>query len=80
MAGMALLSTWPLVDAKFETGPVLIQHGNQDPVIPVAAAPALMNVFSTNGQLETYDMAHGINMNSAEGLSEWYGANFLDGS
>lgn len=80
IAGLALLSTWPLVDAKFATGPVLIQHGNQDPVIPVAAASALMNVFSTNGQLETYDMAHGINMDSAEGLSEWYGANFLDGS
>jgi phospholipase/carboxylesterase len=80
VAGIALLSTWPLPDVSFSSGPVLIQHGNQDPVIPVAASTALQNVFLANGSLETYDMAHGICMDSAEGLSDWYGANFLDGS
>jgi len=77
IAGIALLSTWPLMKAEFAAGPVLIQHGNQDPVIPVAASSALLKVFRTNGALETYDMAHGINLDSAEGLSDWYGANFV---
>jgi len=82
VAGLMLLSTWPLAGAGpvVSPVPVLIQHGELDPIVPVRAADLLADVWlGDRVELKKYAMAHQISAESIQDLSRWFVNSFGDG-
>ena len=83
VAGLILLSTWPLpglapVDSAV---PILIQHGQLDPVVPVRAADLLTQVWrGEDVSVVRYAMAHQISAASLNDISQWFTNRFGDAS
>jgi thioredoxin len=67
-------------DADWEAGkevPVLVEHGDQDPLVPVARARQLARVLQANGVpvvYEEYPMGHQVALESIERARQWIDA------
>ena len=67
-------------DADWEAGkeiPVLVEHGDQDPLVPVARARQLARVLQSNGVpvvYAEYPMGHQVALESIERAREWIDA------
>ena len=81
VAGLILLSTWPLFHLlPFQSPvPVLIQHGELDPIVPVRAADLLADTWQGDQvQVQKYGMAHQITNDSLFDISQWFVRHFGD--
>ncbi len=83
VSGLILLSTWPLpgLEPRQADVPILLQHGNLDPVVPVRAVDLLAETWlGDEVSLMKYPMAHQISAASLNDLSHWFAKRFGDSS
>ncbi|HMW73861.1 MAG TPA: carboxylesterase, partial [Cellvibrionaceae bacterium] len=82
LAGLAVLSSYLAIPEAFNQAgakhklPVLIQHGNQDDVVPLALGERAATEFRHHGfnvQWQTFNMGHQVNLASLAALGEWLG-------
>jgi len=82
LAGLAVLSSYLAIPEVFKRPanaakvPVLIQHGNQDEVVPLALGERAATEFRHHGfnvQWQTFNMGHQVNLASLAALGEWLG-------
>ncbi len=83
VAGLVLVSTWPLpglASARAKV-PILLQHGELDPIVPVRAADLLSDIWlGDDVSLMKYPMAHQISTASLNDISRWFAERFGDSS
>jgi phospholipase/carboxylesterase len=82
LAGLAVLSSYLAIPEAFNQPgakhklPVLIQHGNQDDVVPLSLGERAATEFRHHGfnvQWQTFSMAHQVNLASLAAMGEWLG-------
>ncbi|MEY4588636.1 MAG: hypothetical protein RL497_712 [Pseudomonadota bacterium] len=80
LGGLAVLSSYLAIPEAFNTPtpsqrlPVLIQHGNQDDVVPLSLGERAATEFRHHGfnvQWQSFAMAHQVNLASLEALGQW---------
>ncbi|HRH76741.1 MAG TPA: alpha/beta fold hydrolase [Cellvibrionaceae bacterium] len=82
LAGLAVLSSYLAIPEVFNRPvsaaklPVIIQHGNQDDVVPLSLGERAATEFRHQGfnvQWQTFSMGHQVNLASLAALGEWMG-------
>ncbi|MBP2281238.1 phospholipase/carboxylesterase [Psychrobacter sp. PL19] len=80
LAGLMALSTYLATNDNIDYSaanqdlPILIEHGTQDPVVPVILGEQANQLLSTKGyniDYRTYPMAHQVCMPQIQGIGKW---------
>lgn len=80
LAGLMALSTYLATNDNIEYSaankalPILIEHGTQDPVVPVILGEQAQHLLSDKGynvDYRTYPMAHQVCMPQIQGIGKW---------
>ena len=80
LAGLMALSTYLATNDNIEYSaankalPILIEHGTQDPVVPVILGEQAQQLLSDKGysvDYRTYPMAHQVCMPQIQGIGKW---------
>ncbi|SNT69496.1 alpha/beta hydrolase [Psychrobacter sp. LV10R520-6] len=83
LAGLMALSTYLATNDNIDYSvanqdlPVLIEHGTQDPVVPVILGEQAKQLLSSKGykvDYRTYPMAHQVCMPQIQGIGKWLNA------
>lgn len=81
LAGLMALSTYLATNDNIEYSaankalPILIEHGTQDPVVPVILGEQAQQLLSDKGynvDYRTYPMAHQVCMPQIQGIGKWF--------
>ncbi|MEC5210202.1 phospholipase/carboxylesterase [Psychrobacter sp. PL15] len=80
LAGLMALSTYLATNDNIDYSaanqdlPILIEHGTQDPVVPIILGEQANQLLSTKGyniDYRTYPMAHQVCMPQIQGIGKW---------